>query len=277
MLEIRNVNKAFGGLQAITDLSLKVGEGEIVSVIGPNGAGKTTLFNLVTGVYKPDSGSIAFQGRPIHGLRPNKIVDIGIARTFQNLRLFTNLTVLENVLIPQHHRLRSNWFSSVLRTPGYSRQEREMHEVAKEKLAFFGPRLMSFRMHQPVEVLSYANRRRTEMARAMATGAKMLLLDEPSAGMNPKETAEITDIIRRMRDEGGYTILLVEHKMGLVKDISDRVVVLDYGSKIAEGDYQAVVNQPEVIEAYLGKRASQEVIEDAMTGLEEDHDEGAEA
>jgi len=277
MLEIRNVNKAFGGLQAITELSLKVGEGEIVSVIGPNGAGKTTLFNLVTGVYKPDTGSISFNGRPIQGLRPNKIVDIGIARTFQNLRLFTNLTVLENVLIPQHHRLRSNWFSSVLRTPGYLRQEREMHEVAVEKLAFFGPRLMSFRMHQPVEVLSYANRRRTEMARAMATGAKMLLLDEPSAGMNPTETAEITDIIRRMRDEGGYTILLVEHKMGLVKDISDRVVVLDYGRKIAEGDYHSVVNQPEVIEAYLGKRAAQEVIEDAVSGLEAPHDEGAEA
>lgn len=273
MLEIRNVNKAFGGLQAITDLSLTVGEGEIVSVIGPNGAGKTTLFNLVTGVYKPDSGSISFTGRPIHGLRPNQIVDIGIARTFQNLRLFTNLSVLENVLIPQHHRLRSNWLSSVLRTPGYSRQEREMHEVAKEKLAFFGPRLMSFRMHQPVEVLSYANRRRTEMARAMATGARLLLLDEPSAGMNPKETAEITQIIRRMRDEGGYTIMLVEHKMGLVKDISDRVVVLDYGSKIAEGDYHYVVDQPEVIEAYLGKRASKDVIENAVAGL--DADDGA--
>ncbi len=275
MLEIRNVNKAFGGLQAITDLSLTVNEGEIVSVIGPNGAGKTTLFNLVTGVYKPDSGSISFLGRPIHGLRPNKIVDIGIARTFQNLRLFTNLSVLENVLIPQHHRLRSNWLSSVLRTPGYARQEREMHELAKEKLAFFGPRLMSFRMHQPVEVLSYANRRRTEMARAMATGARLLLLDEPSAGMNPKETAEITQIIRRMRDEGGYTIMLVEHKMGLVKDISDRVVVLDYGQKLAEGDYHTVVEQPEVIEAYLGKRASKEVIEDAVAGLEADEGAGA--
>lgn len=275
MLEIRNVNKAFGGLQAITDLSLTVNEGEIVSVIGPNGAGKTTLFNLVTGVYRPDSGSISFLGRPIHGLRPNKIVDIGIARTFQNLRLFTNLSVLENVLIPQHHRLRSNWLSSVLRTPGYARQEREMHELAKEKLAFFGPRLMSFRMHQPVEVLSYANRRRTEMARAMATGARLLLLDEPSAGMNPKETAEITQIIRRMRDEGGYTIMLVEHKMGLVKDISDRVVVLDYGQKLAEGDYHTVVEQPEVIEAYLGKRASKEVIEDAVAGLEADEGAGA--
>src|SRR5690606_25234609 len=172
-------------------------------------------------------------------------------------------------------KLRSNVVSAVLRTPGYRRQERAMHDLALEKLAFFGPRLMSFRLYQPVEVLSYANRRRTEMARAMATGAKLLLLDEPSAGMNPKETAEITQIIRRMRDEGGYTIMLVEHKMGLVKDISDRVVVLDYGRKIAEGDYHAVVEQPEVIEAYLGKRASKEVIEDAVAGLEAD--DGAEA
>jgi len=267
VLAIREINKAFGGLQAITELSLGVAEGEIVSVIGPNGAGKTTLFNLITGVYRPDSGHIEFDGRPIQGLRPNRIVDLGVARTFQNLRLFTNLSVLENVLIPQHHKLKSNWFASVLRTPGYLRQERQMHETAKEKLAFFGPRLMSYRMHQSVEVLSYANRRRTEMARAMATGAKLLLLDEPSAGMNPRETIEITDIIRRMRDEGGYTIMLVEHKMNLVKDISDRVIVLDYGRKIAEGSYERVVNDPGVIEAYLGKKASKEIIEGAVAGL----------
>jgi len=258
MLEIHAINKAFGGLQAITDLSLSLTEGEIVSVIGPNGAGKTTLFNLITGVYRPDSGDIRFEGKSIAGLSPSQIVDRGVARTFQNLRLFTNLTVLENVLIPQHHKLGSNVVSAVLRTPGYRRQERAMHDLALEKLAFFGPRLMSFRLYQPVEVLSYANRRRTEMARAMATGAKLLLLDEPSAGMNPKETREITQIIRRMRDEGGYTILLVEHKMGLVKDISDRVVVLDYGRKIAEGSYQEVVDDPAVIEAYLGKRATRD-------------------
>jgi len=258
LLELEAVNKAFGGLQATTDMNLSVSEGEIVSLIGPNGAGKSTLFNLITGVYQPDSGDIRFEGRSLVGKKPSKIVDLGVARTFQNLRLFTNLSVLENVLIAQHHKLRSSWLGAVLRTPGYRRQEREMRERALEKLAFFGPRLMSFRLHQPVYVLSYANRRRTEMARAMATGAKLLLLDEPSAGMNPKETHEITRIIRRMRDEGGYTIVLVEHKMNLVGDISDRVVVLDYGQKIAEGSYKEVVGDPRVIEAYLGKKAAAE-------------------
>lgn len=257
MLELQNVNKSFGGLKAITDVNLSVNEGEIVSIIGPNGAGKSTLFNLITGVYDVDDGNILFEERAIVGRSPAAIVDLGIARTFQNLRLFNQLSVFDNVLIAQHHNLRATPFGAVFRTPRYREQERLMRERALEKLGFFGNRLLGYRLHQPVYVLTYANRRRTEMARAMATGAKLLLLDEPSAGMDPQETREMIDIILRMRDEG-YTVLLVEHKMHLVGKISDRVAVLDYGKKIAEGSYREVATNPAVIEAYLGAEAAKE-------------------
>jgi len=256
MLEVERLSKSFGGLTATNAVSFSVEEGQILAIIGPNGAGKSTLFNLITGVYRPSAGDVRFRGRSIVGKSPDAIVQLGIARTFQNLRLFTHLSVLDNVLTAQHHALRSNALAAILRTPGYRRKEREMRRIAEEKLAFFGPRLMSFRLNQPVYVLSYANRRRTEMARAMATGARLLLLDEPSAGMNPTETQEITEIIKRMRDEGGYTIVVVEHKMNLVGGCSDRVIVLDYGQKISEGPYGTVVNDPKVIEAYLGKKAA---------------------
>lgn len=252
MLEIRKVSKAFGGLQAIKGLELKLAEGEIVSVIGPNGAGKTTLLNLITGVYHPDTGEIFFQGQRIDRLAPDQIVARGIARTFQNLRLFTQMTVLENVLVATHQSHGSGPAASVIAGPGHRKREQGQRQIALEKLAFFGPRLQGYRLEQPVYVLSYANRRRVEMARAMATGAKLLILDEPSAGMNPSETLEIGDVVLKMR-QAGYTVLMIEHKMNLVQKVSDRVVVMDHGEKLLEGDYDTVVRDPQVIEAYLGK------------------------
>lgn len=254
ILEVSGVSKAFGGVEAVRGLSLSVDEREIVSIIGPNGAGKTTLFNLISGVYRPDAGEIRFAGRRIDGLSPDRVVACGIARTFQNLRLFSDLSVLDNVLVAGHHCFGFGWFAATLGLPRVRRRVRAMEERAKEALAFFGPRLMGYRLEQPVRVLSYANRRRVEMARAMMTGARLLLLDEPSAGMNPKETEEIGALIRRMRDELGYTILLVEHKMSLVERVSDRVIAMDFGRKLVEGDYRTVATHPEVVEAYLGRR-----------------------
>src|SRR5690606_2005461 len=227
MLEIERVTKRFGGVQAVTEMSLTVEQGEIVTLIGPNGAGKTTLFNLISGFYPPDSGAIRFKGRRIDGLRPDQVTAHGIARTFQSLRLFHELSVLDNVMASQHYRLGVGWLAAAVGLGRYRAKEREMERRALDALGFFGPRLMGYRLNQPVYVLSYANRRRVEMARAMATGAVLLMLDEPSAGMNPSETEEMTDIIRRMRDEGGYTILLIEHKMSLVEGVSDRVVAMD--------------------------------------------------
>jgi len=252
MLELRGVSKRFGGLNVITELDLEVKQGEIVSVIGPNGAGKTTLFNLVTGVYQPDSGDILFEGVSLLGLQPHEITARGIARTFQTLRLFLNMTVKENVMAAAWSHTRAGIFRSILRTPGMRREEREISQLAEEQLAFFGDRLMGYRWNQPAYSLSYANRRRLEIARATATNARLLLLDEPAAGMNPVETHEITELIGRLRDDGGYTILVIEHDMHVVEGISDRVVALDHGTKISEGTFEQVATDPRVVEAYLG-------------------------
>jgi branched-chain amino acid transport system ATP-binding protein len=257
LLELKDVDKSFGGLRVIADLDLVVKEHEIVSVIGPNGAGKTTLFNLITGIYRPDSGEIQFDGRSLVGMAPHKITELGIARTFQTLRLFLNMTVKENVMAAQYGHTKVGVLRSMVRTPAARREEREIHRVAEEKLGFFGDRLMGYRWDQFAYSLSYANRRRLEIARAMATQARILLLDEPAAGMNPRETHEITELIGKLRDDGGYTILVIEHDMHVVEGISDRVVALDHGVKIAEGSFEAVATDPRVVEAYLGLRKAE--------------------
>jgi branched-chain amino acid transport system ATP-binding protein len=256
LLELRSIDKHFGGLYVIQRLDLHVEEGEIVSVIGPNGAGKTTLFNLITGVYQPDAGDILLDDASIVGLEPHKICERGVARTFQTLRLFLNMTVKENVMAAQYCRTKATVFESILRLPRARREEREVARIAEEKLAFFGQRLMGYRWNQPAYSLSYANRRRLEIARATATSPRILLLDEPAAGMNPKETHEITELIAKLRTEGGYTILVIEHDMHVVEGISDRVVALDHGVKIAEGSFDEVATNPRVVEAYLGTKAA---------------------
>jgi ABC-type branched-subunit amino acid transport system ATPase component len=257
LLELEGVGKSFGGLQVIADLDLLVNEREIVSVIGPNGAGKTTLFNLITGLYRPDAGRILLDGTDLVGLPAHKITKLGIARTFQTLRLFLNMTVKENVMASQYGRTKVGVLRSILRTPGARREEREIHRRAEEKLAFFGQRLMGYRWDQPAYSLSYANRRRLEIARAMATEPRVLLLDEPAAGMNPVETHEITELIGKLRDDGRYTIVVIEHDMHVVEGISDRVVALDHGVKIAEGTFDAVATDERVVEAYLGLRGEE--------------------
>ena len=251
-LELAGVSLSFGGLRVVDELDLSVNEGEIVSVIGPNGAGKTTLFNLVTGVYQPTEGDIVFAGSSIKGLEPHQITRRGIARTFQTLRLFLNMSVRENVMAAAYGHTKAGVFRSMLRTPGMRREEKEIRELAEKRLAFFGERLMGYRWDQPAYSLSYANRRRLEIARATATNPRMLLLDEPAAGMNPKETQEITELIAKLRTEAGYTILVIEHDMHVVEGISDRVVALDHGIKIAEGSFVEVATSPRVVEAYLG-------------------------
>jgi branched-chain amino acid transport system ATP-binding protein len=253
LLELDHVSLSFGGLRALAELDLHVGGNEIVSVIGPNGAGKSTIFNVVTGVYEPTDGDIRFDGETIAGRRPHKITGLGIARTFQSLRLFQNLSVKENVKAATYGNTRASPVESILRLPRARREEREVDALAEEVLSFFGERLMGYRWDQPAYVLSYANRRRLEIARALATKPRLLLLDEPAAGMNPNETHEITKLIGRLRDERGLAILVIEHDMHVVEGISDRVIALDHGVKIAEGSFESVATHPSVVEAYLGR------------------------
>jgi branched-chain amino acid transport system ATP-binding protein len=253
LLELDKLSLAFGGLRALSDVDLVVGEREIVSVIGPNGAGKTSIFNVITGVYKPTSGDVRLGGQSIAGKRQDAITNLGIARTFQSLRLFLNMSVKENVKAATYGHTKASPPESILRLPRARREERQVEELAERALSFFGERLMGYRWDQPAYVLSYANRRRLEIARALATQPRLLLLDEPAAGMNPTETHEVTEVIGRLRDELGLAILVIEHDMHVVEGISDRVVALDHGVKITEGTFDEVANHPAVVEAYMGR------------------------
>jgi ABC-type branched-subunit amino acid transport system ATPase component len=253
VLKLDQLSLSFGGLRAISELDLQVDIGEVVSLIGPNGAGKTTVFNVITGVYQPSSGDVRFDGQSVVGQPPHRIARLGIARTFQSLRLFLNMSVLENVMAATYGGTRATPAESILRLPRARREEREVRALAEDILSFFGQRLAGYRWDQPAYSLSYANRRRLEIARALASQPKVLLLDEPAAGMNPAETHEVTELIGRLRDEREVAILVIEHDMHVVAGCSDRVVALDHGVKIAEGGFDQVANHPAVVEAYLGR------------------------